>query len=221
MKQLPLALSILSFIGVLALFGLYYSDKQAEEAAKEETAALEDLASHQLSFPVAFVEMEYVLQNYKLVHKIQKELLSQQKSAEARFNSKMKKHQRKAQEMQKDYEMLVKMQQNGSLTQQELQMQQQTFQNRQQALVQKEQELAQLQQQLQQQLSQNEMKLNTEMGINIQAFLKEFKEELNYSYVLVKGPGSSVWYGDTGLDISAKLVNVLNQKFDREQASKQ
>jgi len=217
MKKLPLILSSISLVGVLVLFGLYFNDKKVSETNEELDVAVDSLAAHQLSFPVAYVEMDSILKNYKFVQKMQKDLESQYKSAEARFQSKLKKHQKKLQEFQNDAALVTKMQQNGSLTEAELAQQQQTFTLRQQQLAKDEQNIALLQQQLQQQIGENQAKLNNEMSVNIQNFLKKYSNELNYTYVMVKGPGSSVWFGADSLDISDKLINVLNAEFDEKQ----
>jgi len=214
MKKLPLLLSSLSFIGVLVLFALYFTDKQASLEDEALDTAVDSLSAHRLSFPVAYVEMDSILKNYKFVQKMQKELLSQNKSSEARLQSKLKAYQKKVEEFQSDAALVAKMQQNGSLTEQELLQQQQVFGQRQQQLAKEEQNIAQLQQKLQLQLSENQAKLNNEMSVNIQNFLKKYSNELNYTYVMVKGPGSSVWFGADSLDISDKLIDVLNAEFE-------
>ncbi len=214
MKKLSLLLSTLSFIGVIVLSVLYYTDKQValEDKALEE--AVDSLTANQLSFPVAYVEMDSILKNYKFVQKIQQELQSQYKTAEASFQSKAKAHQKKVLEFQKDVNMLGEMQQQGAFTEQQLISQQQSLQHRQQKLAANEQKLAELQQKLQLQLGENQAKLNNEMALNIQNFLKKYSTELNYTYVMVKGPGSSVWFGADSLDISSKLIDVLNAEFE-------
>jgi len=214
MKKLPLLLSSLSFVGVITLFALYFTDKQAALKDKALENAVDSLTANQLSFPVAYVEMDSILKNYKFVQKMEQELQSQYKSAEASFQSKAKSHQKKIAEFQKDVTMLSEMQQKGAFTEQQLMSQQQSLQQRQQKLAADEQKLAQLQQSLQLQLSQNQAKLNNEMAANIQNFLKKYSKELNYTYVMVKGPGSSVWFGADSLDISNKLIDVLNAEFE-------
>ena len=187
MKKLSLLLSTLSFIGVIVLSVLYYSDKQAALEDKALEDAVDSLTANQLSFPVAYVEMDSILKNYKFVQKIQQELQSQYKTAEASFQYKANAHQKKVSEFQKDVNMLGEMQQQGAFTEQQLISQQQSLQHRQQKLAANEQKLAELQQKLQLQLGENQAKLNNEMALNIQNFLKKYSTELNYSYVMVKG----------------------------------
>lgn len=222
MKKLPLLLSTVSLIGVIILFILHFSTPQEVESEEDLVVAeLDSLAEQRLGFPVAYVELDSILKNYEFVKQMQSELQAQYGSSEARFQGKMKSFQNKAQVYQKDLAMFLKMQQSGSMNEQEIMTQQQAFQARQQQILQEEQKIAQLQQKLQQQLSENQVRLNNEMAENIQGFLKKYSSELDYSYVLMKGPGSSVWFGTDSLNITSKLIDVLNAEYNAAQVNEE
>jgi len=217
MNKLSSILSILSFIGVIILFSLYFSSLPQDDTNTDKTIKIDSLSADKLGFPVAYVDIDSIMKNYKFIKKMQNELDSQYKSSEAKLKSKVKLYENETKKFQESLAMYQRLAANGALTKAEQNIQEQGLAKDQQKLLKKQQDIANLQRKLEQQFVQNQTKLQTEMSVSIQKFLKEYSSELNYTYVLVKGPGSSVWFGVDSLNISNKLVDALNQEFDAKQ----
>jgi hypothetical protein len=50
----------------------------------------------------------------------------------------------------------------------------------------------------------------------ITVYLEENKSEYNYQFILGKSFGSPVLYGDGGLDITSRVTEGLNKKYQSE-----
>ena len=85
-----------------------------------------------------------------------------------------------------------------------------------QSLLQQQQELVNLREKLQSNLMEEEQVMNRQIIEYITSFLQENKTEYNYQYILGRSFGSVVLYSDSALDISQKVLDALNAKYQTE-----
>jgi len=62
--------------------------------------------------------------------------------------------------------------------------------------------------------------MNRQIVDYITSYLEENKSEFNYQYIFGKSFGSVVLYGDSGLDITNRVLDALNKKYQEEKTSK-
>jgi outer membrane protein len=130
------------------------------------------------------------------------DLMAKQKKAEAELNSKGKLYEKNV----KDYQDKVS---KGLVTRA-------TAAEMEQSLVQQQQELVSLKDNLQSNLMEEEQVMNRQIIDYITTYLDENKADYNYQYILGKSFGSVVLYGDSGLDITRKVLDALNLKYKGE-----
>ncbi len=85
-----------------------------------------------------------------------------------------------------------------------------------QALTQQQQELIGLRDKLQSNLMEEEQVMNRQIMDYITRFLQEHKSEYNYQYILGKSFGSVVLYSDASYDITKRVLDELNKKYQAE-----
>ena len=85
-----------------------------------------------------------------------------------------------------------------------------------QSLIQQQQELVNLRDNLQASLIEEEQVMNRQILEYITSFLEENKSEYNYQYILGKSFGGQVLYGDSALDITQKVLEAINKKYQEE-----
>jgi outer membrane protein len=85
-----------------------------------------------------------------------------------------------------------------------------------QALTQQQQELVTLRDQLQSNLMEEEQVMNRQIIEYIVKFLEENKADYNYQYILGKSFGSVVLYSNNSYDISQKVIDGINKKYQAE-----
>jgi outer membrane protein len=130
------------------------------------------------------------------------ELLEKQKKAEAELNSKGSQYEKGV----KDYQDKVN---KGLVTRA-------TAAEMEQSLYQQQQELINLRDKLQSDLLEEDQVMNRQILEYITTYLEEHKAEYNYQYIFGKSFGSVVLYGNVSYDITQKVLDGLNLKYQTE-----
>ncbi len=178
------------------LFFLHFTGKKDGKSAKESSKTEVQAQG------IAFVNIDSVIFKFDMFFDRRADLMEKQKKAEAEYNSKenqLKKNAADAQE--KVNKGLVTRAQAAEMEQ---------------ALYQQQQELLALQQKLQSDLAEEEQVMNRQIVDYITSYLEENKSQYNYQFILGKSFGSPVLYGDSGLDITQKVLEALNLKYKEE-----
>jgi outer membrane protein len=151
---------------------------------------------------IAFVNIDSVIYKFDMFFDRRAQLMEKQKKAEAEYNSKETQLKRSAADAQEKVN-------KGLVTRaQAAEMEQ--------ALYQQQQELYALQQKLQSDLLEEEQVMNRQIVDYITTYLEENKSQYNYQFIFGKSFGSPVLYGDSGLDITQKVLDALNLKYKEE-----
>ncbi len=196
MKNLSTILFGVLFIAVVALYVLHFTGNKGTGAESEVNAAKSSAEG------VAFVNIDSVIFKFDMFFDRRSELMEKQKSAESQLNSKGTQYEKNA----KDYQDKVT---KGLVTRV-------TAAEMEQALLQQQQELVTLRDNLQNNLLEEEQVMNRQIIDYITKYLEENKSEFNVQFVLGKSFGSPVLYGDSTLDITQKVLDALNKKYQAE-----
>jgi outer membrane protein len=197
MKKLSVALFAILFAAVAALFFLYFlGNRKAKNNTKSESS---------VNIPengIAYVNIDTVVFKFSMYADRKAELLEKQKKAEAELNSKGSQYEKGV----KDYQDKVN---KGLVTRA-------TAAEMEQSLYQQQQELINLRDKLQSDLLEEDQVMNRQILEYITTYLEEHKAEYNYQYIFGKSFGSVVLYGNVSYDITQKVLDGLNLKYQTE-----
>jgi outer membrane protein len=194
MKKLTIVLFSVLFLAVAVLFYLNFSGNKKSGKNTGNT-----------NVPgqgIAFMNIDSVIYKFDMFFDRRADLMAKQKNAEAELNSKGSLYQKNA----NDYQDKVN---KGLITRADAA-------EREKALYQQQQELVALKDNLQSNLVEEEQVMNRQIVEYITSFLEANKADYNYQYILGKSFGSVVLYGDKGQDITQKVLDALNKKYQAE-----
>mgnify|MGYP000403920702 FL=1 len=83
----------------------------------------------------------------------------------------------------------------------------------------KEQEIGMFQQQVQMELAMEQENLMLKLITRVSDASKTFAEENGYDFVLSYQKGQNVYYGSPNFDVTAQLVNLINEEYRMNQVS--
>jgi outer membrane protein len=194
MKKLSIVLYVVLFLSITGLYFLHFygSKKSDSPVAVTQTPA----------GGIAYVNIDSVIFKFEMFFDRRDELMAKQKSAEAELTSKGSQYEKGA----KDYQDKVN---KGLITRA-------TAAQIEQSLVQQQQELVTLRDKLQTNLMEEEQVMNRQILEYITKFLEENKAEYNYQYILGKSFGGVVLFSDKSLDITQKVLDAINKKYQAE-----
>lgn len=197
MNKLATILFSVLFLGMTLLYVLHFTSKG--KSAGESTSADSTATSAQ---GIAYVNIDTIIFKFDMFFDRREELIKKQQKAEAELNQKGAEYERGA----KDYQNKVS---KGLVTRA-------TAAEMEQSLMQQQQELLNLRDKLQSDLLEEEQVMNRQIMEYITTYLEENKEQYKYQFILGKSFGSVVLYGDQSLDITQKVVDGLNKKYQGE-----
>jgi len=196
MKNLSISLFVVLFLAVAGLFVLHFTGT-AKKSSENATSA-----SGAPSQGIVYVNIDTIIFNFDMFADRRDDLMTKQKNAEAELTSKSTQWEKGV----KDYQEKVS---KGLVTRA-------TAAEMEQALQQQQQELLTLRDNLQTSLMEEEQVMNRQVLDYITKFLEENKSEYNYQFILGKSFGSVVLYSDSSLDITTRVLEALNKKYQLE-----
>jgi len=197
MKNLSTALFAILFLAVGAIFVLHFTSGK-----KSIPGTLSAGTAEMSATGIAYVNIDTIVFKFDMFVDRRADLLDKQGKAEAELNSKGTQYERGV----KDYQDKVN---KGLVTRA-------TAAELEQSLLQQQQELVNLRDKLQSDLLEEDQVMNRQILEYITTFLEENKEAYNYQYILGKSFGSVVLYGNNSLDITQKVLDGLNAKYQAE-----
>jgi len=197
MKNLSVILFSVLFVALGALYFLHFSG--GSKAKKAKTPGEQSVS---VSSGIAYVNDDSLIFKFDMFFDRRDELMGKQQKAESELNSKAGQYEKNARDFQ---EKVTK----GLVTRA-------TAAEMEQSLLQQQQELVNLRDNLQANLMEEEQVMNRQILEYITSFLEEHKSEYNYQYILGKSFGGQVLYGDSTLDITAKVLEALNSQYQAE-----
>lgn len=197
MKKLSVILFSVIFLALALLYFFYFTGTGKGKKSEKKPEQSEVTASG-----IAYVNVDSLITKFNMFFDRRDELMEKQNKAEAELNSKAGQYEKNA----RDYQEKVT---KGLVTRA-------TAAEMEQALMQQQQELMDLRDNLQSNLLEEEQVMNRQILEYITSFLEENKSEYNYQYILGKSFGGQVLYGDSALDITQKVLDALNAKYQAE-----
>jgi len=195
MKNLSIVLNIVLIIAVAILYVLHFSGgKDVAEQPLQDSTQVIDLAD----LPIAYVNTDSVLKNYKFFVKLSEDYEKKQKKAESNLQSRADGLQREVNEFQNNARNMT---QNQALAIQE-------------NLQQKQQNLMMYEQTLRQDLMKEEAKMTDDLYKKITEYLNTYGRKNNLQLVLTYTRGSGVLFAHDSLDITNEVINGLNTEYE-------
>ena len=197
MKKLSIILYSVLFIAVAGLYLLHFTGNN--KSSKNSSSGSAN------SLPVggiAYVNIDSIIFKFDMFSDGRNSLLEKSKSADAELTSKGTQYEKAG----KDYQDKVS---KGLVTRA-------TAAEMEQSLTQQQQELVALRDKLQANLMEEEQVMNRQVLEYITKFLEDNKAEYNCQYILGKSFGSIVLYGDSSLDITQRVSDALNKKYQSD-----
>jgi outer membrane protein len=194
MKKLYIILYVVLFLAVIGLYFLHFSGtKESDRSSPVSVSPVLGLA---------YVNIDSVLTKFDMFNDKREDLFAKQKNSEAELNSKGSQYEKAA----RDYQEKAS---KGLITRA-------TAAEMEKALLQQQQDLVSLRDKLQSNLMEEEQVMNRQVIEYITRFLEENKSEYNYQYIFGKSFGSVLLYSDSNLDITQKVLDALNKKYQAE-----
>lgn len=203
MKNLALVLSSLSFIGVLALGGMYLSGKNT--AGKE--SAIPAPVRTEGGANIAYVDIDSLEAKYVLLKTKREDFKRRQGQMENEL-------QRSYGQLQSDANEVQKKAQSNTLTQAE-------YEAAQKRLMQMQQTLESRKQSLTEQLMKEQEDFNTDLKKRLDAFLAEYNKTHQYDFIMsYSGSGAAILYANHARDITNDVVDGMNNSAKSEENKK-
>lgn len=196
MKKLPVILFSILFLAVAALFVLQFTGRYKGSKDKS-TSEAESTAKG-----IAFVNIDTIVFNFKMFEDRRADLMEKQQKAEAELNTKGNQYERGVRDFQEKVS-------KGLVTRS-------AAAEMEQALIQQQQDLVNLRDKLQADLVEEDQVMNRQILEYITTFLEENKAEYNYEYIFGKSFGSVLLYGSSANDITKRVLDALNAKYQAE-----
>jgi outer membrane protein len=194
-------LSVILFAVLFVALGLLYFFHFSSNEKNKQTDNLKE-QYEVTSAGIAYVNVDSLIFKFDMFFDRRDELMDKQQKAETELNSKASQYEKNA----RDYQEKVT---KGLVTRA-------TAAEMEQSLLQQQQELMNLRDNLQANLLEEEQVMNRQILEYITSFLEENKSEYNYQYILGKSFGGQVLYGDSTLDITQKVLDAINKKYQAE-----
>ncbi len=199
MKNLSLALSIISLIGVASLFVMRNSDGSKSKSPKLITSDQLNAKEIDLSgAKIAFVDIDTLEANYDYFKKRKDEFESRQKQIDAEL-------EKMANSLQTDYIALQKKAQNGELTQTEGEAAQQRLMKRQEELELKRQNLGS-------KYLKDQETFNKEVHDELYSYIEEYNVDKGYDYILSYSKDGSILYANQIHNITTDIIKGMNER---------
>ncbi len=195
MKNLASVLSILSFVGVLILFGMYFS-KNKNNSTTPGAAVVSSLPP---SGKIAYVDVDSLEANYDYLKAKKVDFKQRQAQMEGELQSSYQKMQSDAAELQKRAQAGTLSQAEGEAAQKRLGQMQQSLQTRKDALT--------------EQLMKEQEDFNKDLKDRLDHFLADYNKDKHFDFIFSYSASASgtLLYANKGLNITNDVIMGLNE----------
>jgi outer membrane protein len=194
MKKLPLILSVISLVGVIALAILFLVNKSCSSSECENRSK----NSSGGDVKIAYILTDSVLVNYQLAIDLHKNFVNQQQQFNADFTKKRQNYENQATEFQE------KLQRGGFLNEERATKERDRILGLQD-------EIKQLDYELSNKLNQMEAAINQQLADSITSYVKTYNKRHNYTYILSNN--GNIIVGDPRNNISKEILDGLNARY--------
>jgi outer membrane protein len=199
-KSLSLILNVVLFIAVGILFYFHFSEDKGVEVKELEA---QELATGDIK--IAYINADTVLKHYDFFKKKQSELEEKQKKMDQDYRNRAEGFQSEVNNYQQNISNLTIGQAKAL----------------EEDLAKKQQNLRMYQERLTQELLKEEGKINEELYNRVTSFIKEYSLKNDIEVVVKYNQGSDILYAGDAMDITWKIVEGLNSKYQQDAGSKE
>ena len=196
MKNINYIINGVLAVAIVILFGMQLSGKKETNVAKVVNTEAGQ------AMPVAYVNIDSLLQSYNYSKDMTEIILKKQENARANVTAKVRKLQTEMQDFQR------KVENNAFLTRDRAEQEQQR-------LMSKQQELQELDNRLTQELMEEQQKLTDQLRDTIVSQLRTFNQEegRQYQVILSNTAGDNILLSDDVYNITEEVIAYLNKSY--------
>lgn len=198
MKNINYIINGVLAVAVVILFIMQFSGKKESNVSRTFTTEGDTTTTGTL--PIAYVNVDSLLQNYNYSKDLNEIILKKQENSRANITQKARTLQSEMQDFQR------KVENNAFLTRERAEQEQQRLLN-------KQQELQNLDNQLAQELMQEQQKLNEQLRDTVVAQLKAFNQSKGFQVVFSNTMGDNILFAGDTYDITGELIDYLNKNY--------
>jgi len=208
MKKTNLIINIVLIVALAVLYILHFTGTEKKETSAKQTSGQiqETSSAANVDLPIAYVNIDTLLNNMEMYQDITDNLSSRQQRLETDFSSKYKSFEREITDFQEKV-------QKGLLTRREAQ--------------QLEAQLSNRRMELENQRNNYMMELQEENAVGqnkvinyIMEYLDEYNSDNKYRYILSYSFGGGILFASDALNITQEVLRGINEKYESEQSSK-
>lgn len=200
MKKINLNLAVIALIFAALIISITSCNRNTESKAVGEVVKVGDSVKYS-KLPIAYVNVDSLLINYKFAKELNEALLRKQESSRASLNAKAKVLQAEMADFQK------KVENNAFLSRERAESEQKR-------LLGKQQELQQMEQRLSSDLMVQQQKMNEQLRDKVSAFLKEYNKEKGYEMIISNTMFDNVLYAKPSYNITNDVIKQLNEEYE-------
>ncbi|MCC7051094.1 MAG: OmpH family outer membrane protein [Bacteroidia bacterium] len=200
MQKINLVWNILLTTAIVVLMVLFFTKKNMpmEDKAPQILTDTQLKKIQSGASKIVFVNMDTLYTKYKYVDELKKQLEQTQKAKQKELETKYIALEREVGEFR---EIAARLSQSEAEKQQA-------------ALMEKEQHLMQLREKLSAELYNNEAEMNEKLSQKINDYLKKYKTQMPYDFVLSYTKGGGILYTNDSLDITNGVLLGLNEDYE-------
>jgi outer membrane protein len=202
-KPWLLIVNIALFIGLVALYFLFFSEK-GKDNSPGMASTIAKAGSGAIS--VAFVNNDSILANYDLVKKLKKDLEAKGDRLTAEVASKQK-------AFEKDAEYFQEQVQKKAISEQ-------SAQEIYSSLMENQQKIYDLRDRYASELQREELEMNVALLDSVMNFLKRYNSKYKFDYILGFNKGGNILFANDTLDITNDVLRELNQQYQENNPNK-
>lgn len=197
MKNINYVINGVLAVAVVILFVMQFSGKKESTVAPAFTAKGDSTVQR---LPVAYVNVDSLLQNYNYSKDLNERIIRMQEDVRLDLNQRSNSLQTEVNDFQR------KLQANAFLTQERAQQENDR-------LMKKQEELRTYAAQKDQELAAKQMELNGQLRDTIVAQLKVFNQSRGYQIIFSNTLGDNILLADPVYDITTEFLEVLNKNY--------
>jgi len=195
-KNLSLILNGILLVAVASLFYLHFSKNTPT------TSSSTGKSVSSADIPVAFINSDTLLNNYKRYDDLMAQFVEKRNNAEKQLNV-------RGQALQAEAVSFERRAKAGMLSNNELKVGQED-------LMMKERQLSQYSQDIQMGLMEEEKRITLQLYDSIVSYLKDYNKDKKFRYILNYTKGGGILIADETFDITQEVLKGLNDKYEVE-----
>jgi outer membrane protein len=202
MKNINISLVFLLFLGLISC------NQQPSAVAPSASTSGTTAGAN-----IVWVNIDTLLSQYDLTKDQRDSLQSQALKAERSFSAKAEAFQKRYMAVQKEvYDIQQRAQ---TIPPVELQALEQKFKGKADALAKEEQALNQQRALATEDFNKRLADVDKDLLARVNTYLEKLAKDRKYDYILMKGSGGGVLYGNSGKEVTAEIVKALNDEYKK------